>query len=777
MRRSLGAFVPFLFACAADPGPARAPQPAPTASPTLSPLASASAPAPTENLPEAPLLLPVDVARFDAAVGDAIDRGEVPGALLAVVRGGRVVLRKAYGLREKEPAAAPMTPDAVFDLASLTKPIATAASVLLLAERKKLRLSDPVSRHLPDFDGDGRERVTVEDLLLHVSGLPAADAIAGYGEGKERALARILRTRLVHPPGAAFLYSDLGYLLLGEIVARVSGEPLEEFARKNLFEPLGMADTVFRPPAALQARAVPSERSEGRMLKGEVHDPRARALGGVAGHAGLFSTADDLTRFVRMIAGGGAIDGRRVLAAETVLAMTTLRPLPSGEKGAADKMHALAFGPMFNGVGHTGFTGTALWLDPRRGDAVILLASRLHPDGKGEVRRLRREVAEIAATLGEIPKVRTGIDVLEVQGFRPLAGRRIGLITNHTGKNAGGQRTIDLLFRAKNLKLVAIFTPEHGLGGDVDRAIGDGVDKPTGLPVHSLYGKTRRPTEEQLAGIDTLVYDLQDAGARFYTYTTTLGYALEEAGRRKMKVVVLDRPNPIGGLAVEGPLLDPGRESFIGYHAIPVRHGMTLGELGRLFNAERKIGADLEVIRMEGWRRADRFERTGLPWVNPSPNLRSPVAALLYPGLGLLELTDVSVGRGTDKPFERVGAPWMDGERLAKALAEENLAGLEFAPIRFTPGASAHAGKACGGVAIEVTDPDRVEPVRLGLAVARALRRLHATEWQPGGVMTLLGNRRVFDAIVRDASVPEMMALYEGELRAFVERRRAFLLY
>ena len=732
--------------------------------------ATASAPAP---------LAPDATSRLDAAIRGAIDRGEVPGTVLLVVKNHHVVHHKAHGLRAKEPSPSPMAPDTVFDLASLTKPITTATSFLLLAERKTLRLDDLAQKWLPEFTGDGREHITLTHLLLHTSGLPAGDAITAYADGEARALARIQKIPLLRPPGEAYVYSDLGYILLGEIVRRASGEPLDRFARKNLFEPLGMNDTTFRPGPLLVARAAPTEKVADKLLVGEVHDPRARALGGVAGHAGLFSTAADLGRFVRMILGRGEFEGRRLLSESSVRLFTELHPVPVPE-GGPDKPTArsLALGSLGGGVGHTGFTGTAFWLDVRRGDAVVLLASRLHPDGKGDAARLRRDVASAAASLPASPRVRVGIDVLAARGFDVLAGRKIGLITNHTGKNARGERTIDVLAASKSFELKALFSPEHGLGADKDTAtIPSGKDARTGLPIHSLYGADRRPTDAMLDGLDTLVFDVQDAGARFYTYISTMGYALEEASKRRLRFVVLDRPNPLGGSVVEGPLLDPGRASFVAYHSIPVRHGMTAGELARLFDAEKKLGADLHVVPLEGWDRAFRFDRTGLPWVNPSPNLRSVTEALLYPGVGLLELTNVSVGRGTDKPFERVGAPFLSGARLAAELSRFALPGVRFSPLRFTPASGPHAGAPCEGVALDVVDPDTIEPVRVGLAIAITLRRLHPEEWKPAGLLTLLGSSRVHEALVRGEDLARLVALYELDLKAFSERRRPFLLY
>jgi len=740
--------------------------------PPVSAPASASASAPA--LP-APRLSSADEAKLDAAVRGAIDRAEVPGAVLLLIREGKVVFRRAYGLRAKEPAPSPMSLDTIFDLASLTKPVATASSILLLIDRKTLKLSDPVRQWLPDFQGEGREKVTIQHLLQHTSGLPAGDAISNYTGTRAQMIARVLKTPLQKAPGEAYVYSDLGYLLLGEIVERASGEPLDRFSKKNVFEPLGMRDTTFRPDPSLVWRFAPTEKADGKMLLGEVHDPRARALSGVAGHAGLFSTAEDLARFVLALLPSG--EGPRLFSEQMSQAILDLQPIDEKER------RSLALTSLFDAAGHTGFTGTAFWLDPRRGDAVILLASRLHPDGKGDVKRLRRDVAHAAATihLKEPEKaataVRVGVDTLEDQGFALLEGRKIGLITNHTGKDARGERTIDVLLQSKKLSLVALFTPEHGLSGQKDEAIADGKDAKTGLPIHSLYGQDKRPTDAELSGIDTLVFDIQDAGTRFYTYISTLGIMLEEAAKRKLRFVVLDRPNPLGGVVMEGPLLDPGRESFVGYHSIPIRHGLTVGEWAGLFRAEKKLDVDLQVVRMSGWKRDLLWEKTGLLWVNPSPNLRSPLEALLYPGVGLLETTNVSVGRGTEKPFERIGAPYLDGPRLAAALENEKLAGLRFTAIRFKPTQSTFAGEECSGVAIEVKDPAATEPVKLGFTIAVALHKLYPNQWKSAGLLTLLGNARTFAALSRGEDARELSALAEDDLRAFENRRKPFLLY
>ena len=410
-------------------------------------------------------------------------------------------------------------------------------------------------------------------------------------------------------------------------------------------------------------------------MQGEVHDPRAFRLGGVAGHAGLFSTAEDLALFAQMMLEHGRADGKQILAWRTVDVMTADYPVSSGVRGLGwdkrtgyssnrgDLMTQQAFG-------HGGFTGTSMWIDPGLDLFVIFLSNRVHPDGKGAVNRLAGRIGSIAAAAIESPgesstlaphtgveQVLCGIDVLQRDKFRQLDGKRAGLITNQTGINADGVTTARLLHDAPNVQLVALFSPEHGLQGKLDiPEIKDDQDTVTGLRVFSLYGKTRRPTAEDLRGIDTLVFDIQDIGTRFYTYISTMGYAMEMAAQQHLTFVVLDRPNPINGVDVGGPVLDEGQQSFVGYHPIPVRHGMTVGELAELFRHELKLPVDLHVVTMEGWRRADYFDRTGLLWVNPSPNMRSLNEAFLYPGIGLLETTNLSVGRGTDTPFEVLGA-------------------------------------------------------------------------------------------------------------------------
>ncbi len=385
-----------------------------------------------------------------------------------------------------------------------------------------------------------------------------------------------------------------------------------------------------------------------------------------------------------------------------------------------------------------------------------------------------------AAQVGHLPaldRVQCGIDVLVADEFRPLRGLKVGLVTNHTGVTQDGKSTIDVLFHAPDLKLIKLFSPEHGIRGEVDAAVADGHDEATGLPIVSLYGKERKPRQEDLAQLDALIFDIQDIGARFYTYITTLGLVLEAAAESKKQVFVLDRPNPIGGRAVSGPVRDDEFASFIAYHALPVRHGMTVGELALLYNGERRLGAALSVIQCRGWKRDDLYDRTGLVWINPSPNMRSLTEALLYPGVGLLEATNLATGRGTDTPFERIGAPWIQPALFAGGLRKEVVPGVSFVPVYFTPRDRQYAGQRCGGVQIQVTNWHEFDPLKLGALLALELRRQYRAEWKPEGLNRLLCDRATYEAILAGRSLVEIISLWDAELSQFQKVRSRYLLY
>lgn len=750
-----------------------------------------------EELPEArPDAVGMDaaqLARIDQLVAEGLAEKKMPGCVVCVGRRGRIVFSRAYGFRQVAPAEAAMTVDTVFDLASITKPVATATSILLLVERGQLKLTDKVASLIPDFAVHDKDGITIRDLLIHQSGLIADNALADYADGPEVALRKINELKLQAPTGSRFIYSDVNFILLGDLVRRVSGKTLDRFARDNLFAPLGMNETGYLPGDELKARAAPTEKRGGEWIRGEVHDPRAHKLGGVAGHAGLFSTARDLARFAQMLLNRGELDGVRVLAPQTIATMTRGERVTSGLRGLGwDKRTGYSSnrGDLLtdSAFGHGGFTGTVLWIDPELELFYIFLSNRVHPDGKGNVNPLAGRIGSVvAASIRdrtpssrpiETADVLTGIDVLQRDDFRPLAGRRVGLITNQTGRARDGQSTVSLLHQAKNVKLVALFSPEHGFAGQLDVAkIADSQDAATGLKVFSLYGETRRPTAAMLTDVDTIVFDIQDIGTRFYTYVSTMGEALLAAAEHRKRFVVLDRPNPIGGVAVAGPMLDAGRESFVGFHRLPVRHGMTAGELAKLFRAERKLDVDLEVIACEGWRRGDLFDATGLTWINPSPNMRCLTQALLYPGVGLLETTNVSVGRGTDTPFEVLGAPWLDGRRLASELNAKGLAGVRFVPIEFTPASSKFSGQLCRGANVVIVDRAAFEPMRVGLEIATQLRRQHAADWDAKAYDRLLGNSATQGGLLEGKSAVELLDAARPAVAEFERRRAAHLIY
>ena len=371
----------------------------------------------------------------------------------------------------------------------------------------------------------------------------------------------------------------------------------------------------------------------------------------------------------------------------------------------------------------------------------------------------------------------TGLDRLVAQNFAPLAGQTVGLVTNQTGVDARGRRAIDLLAAAPRVRLKTIFTPEHGLGGTATADVPHGRDAATGVPVWSLYGPTRRPTPEMLRGLTRLVFDVQDVGARYYTYLTTLVYVLEEAARARIPVLVLDRPNPITGAVVEGPLLERDLVSFTGPHELPVRTGLTIGEFAQMAAAERMIPVSLSVVPLGGWQRRLWYDETGLPWVNPSPNIRSVTQALLYAGVGLLEGTNVSVGRGTDTPFEVVGAPWVEPEGLAAALEARRLPGVRFEPAWFTPSEDRYAHVTCGGVRLVVTDRDALRPVTVALALARELRARHRDQFRPEKIQNLLVNRPTMWALLRGEALSRLRAWAEMDRESFLKRRASYLMY
>ncbi len=776
--------------------------------------------APAQAPPGASGLDPKKLAGIPAVIEAAIRKGECPGAVVLIGHNGKVVYRAAFGERELVPARRSMKVDTIFDMASLTKVIATTNAVMQLFEQGKIRLDDTVATYWPEFGAHGKEHITVRELMTHYSGLPPDLNLETPWGGYDTAMKLIEETQPIAPPGTRFIYSDINFETLGELVRRLSGEPLDEYCARHVFGPLGMKETFFKPLVThpeWRNRIAPTQHqfgTTGKILWGEVHDPTAYRMGGVAGHAGLFSTADDLSILAQMMLGGGTYHGVRILSPLTIEKMTTPQTPPNAmvlrglgwdiaSPFASNRGELLPVGSF----GHTGFTGTSIWIDPVTKTYIILLTNRVHPNGKGDVVPLRAKLATlVGAALGPLSdkqildsrksltgyfelmrgyrmdglrdgKVETGLDGLESEHFEALRGRRVGLITNHSGLDAEGRRNIDVLAQAPGVKLVAIFSPEHGLFGQVDERVGSTREPKTGLPVYSLYGGTERPTDPMLQGIDALVFDIQDAGVRFYTYITTLGYTMEAAAKKGIPYYVLDRPNPITGYFVQGPVLDPDLKSFVGYFPLSVRHGMTVGELAEMYNAEEHLGAQLHVIKMRGWHRTDWFDETGSAWVNPSPNLRTLAEETLYPGVAMVEGANVSVGRGTDTPFELLGAPWVNARALAGYLNARQVQGVRFLPVDFTPGSSKFHGEVCHGVQLVLLDRQALDPTELGVELASALFHLYPQQFQLDDTLKLIGSRKVLESIRHGEDPHRIVYDWQEPLERFRAMRAKYLLY
>ena len=749
----------------------------------------------------------------------AIRAKKIPGAVVVIGHDGQVVYRRAFGEKSLVPERHAMAVDTIFDLASMTKVVATTTAVMQLVEEGKIVLSAPASDYWPEFKQNGKEQVTILELMTHYSGLPPDLELKPAWTGYDTAMQMIVAAKLDVEPGTRYIYSDINFETLGEIVRRVSGEPLDVYCAEHIFQPLGMKDTLFTPPASLRHRIAPTQYehgSSGPILWGVVHDPTSRFMGGVAGHAGLFSTADDISIFAQMLLNGGVYNGARILSPLSIEKMTEPQT-PSNKmvlRGLGwdiDSPFASNRGELFGvgSFGHTGYTGTSIWIDPVTKTYVILLTNRVHPNNKGEVVGLRSAIATlVAGALGPLSaqqildsrrsltsyselmrsyrvvgmrngSVKTGIDVLEAEHFAALAGKHVGLITNASGRSSDGQRTIDLLAHAPDLKLVALFSPEHGLEGTAATGakVKSSRDASTGLPVYSLYGDAERPSAPMLEGIDALVFDIQDVGVRFYTYITTLGYCLEAAGKRGIEFFVLDRPNPINGVEVDGPVLDPDLRSFIGYLPMPIRHGMTVGELAEMFNQQNHLNAQLHIVKMQGWQRTDWFDETGQAWVNPSPNLGNLAEVTLYPGVSLLEGANVSVGRGTDTPFEMAGAPWIDGRALAAYLNGRKIQGVRFVPMDFKPLSDIFAGEVCHGVQIVLIDRQALEPTEMGVELLAALWRLSPQNFKLDGTLHLVGSRKVLESIRSGQSPARIWYDWQEGVEAFKKVRAQYLLY
>jgi uncharacterized protein YbbC (DUF1343 family)/CubicO group peptidase (beta-lactamase class C family) len=756
---------------------------------------------------------------IDDIMTTAVAEGTIPGGVVLIGHNGEVVYRKAFGSRSLEPTREPMTSDTIFDLASLTKCIATSTSMMRLVQDGRVRLNDPVATYLPEFAQNGKRDITIRELLTHYSGLaPDLDLKLSW-HGREAAFTMAMQQTPAYPPGSRFLYSDINFEVLGFVIEKVSGMSLDDFASTYVFRPLGMENTRYLPPKEWLPRIAPTQYDEqGQMLRGVVHDPTARRMGGVAGHAGLFSTADDLAVYAQDLMGGFKVLSRQAVEKMSTPQQPTNAASLRGLGWDIDSPFASNRGDLLpvGSFGHTGFTGTSLWIDPITNTYLIILTNRVHPRGGTSIVSLRSRLAtamvqSLSLTATEEDRlrlsritgynetltaarrlsvrdgnVRSGIDTLKARGFQQLHSGidqplRVGLVMNQTSVDAQGKRTADVLSHAPGIRVTAIFSPEHGIAGELDTTdIGNAYDAATGAVIYSVYGDSdvkRRPPSEALAGLDAIVYDIQDIGVRFYTYESTLGYFLEAAAKSGKPIVVLDRPNPIGGAFVQGPVADSGREAFTSYWQTPVREAMTIGELAKMFNVERGINANLTVVPMEGWMRGDWFDSTGDLWINPSPNIRSLTEATFYPGIGMIEDTNISVGRGTDTPFEVIGAPWIDSKVFANYLNARDISGVRFVPIVFTPNASNYANEKCGGVNLVLTDRDGLDSPELGAEIASALQHLYPSQYKIDGLETLMVNKASFDALVAGEDPRRVAEDWREGIDKFNAVRAKYLMY
>ena len=782
---------------------------------------------------------------IDSIVNRGIANHKWPGAVVIVGHDGKVVFRRAYGMRSLVPDREKMTADTIFDMASLTKVIATAPAVMQLYQDGKISVDDPVAKYLPAFAANGKGDITIRDLLTHYSGLEPDLPLIQPWHGKEAGYQLAFASVPLRPPGVRFQYSDVNFIVLGALVEKISGMPLNQYVLKYIFQPMGLKYTRFLPPKSWIPRIAPTEWAHGEastgipgshtfpgdvMLRGVVQDPTSRRMGGVAGHAGLFMDADDLSVYAQNLL--DRLNGqpskfplsRRVLekmvAPEQPATGTALR----GFGWDIDSPFSSNRGTLFpvGSFGHTGFTGTSVWIDPTSDSYVIILSNAIHPNGPTGVTKLRGDIANVVAVALGIHAdggalaahitgyneslsgmrrwaarngdVQTGIDVLESDHFAELAALarehgghlRLGLLTNQTGVDSQGRRTIDVLFHdaaaaVPGLKLTTLFSPESGISGSYDRpGIPDSTDAATGLPIISLYGTTtasRHPSLATLRELDAVVIDLQDVGVREYTYETLVRYFLEAAAKTGTDIVVLDRPDPINGAFVQGPVSD-GAESYVNSMPIPVRIGMTLGELARYDNQQLHLNAPLTVVAMKGWQRGDWFDSTGLNWIDPSPNLRDVEEETLYPALGLIESTNISVGRGTDTPFEMFGAPWIHGSALAMYLNRRDIPGVRFYPADFTPEKPyPYAGQQCSGVRILVTARNVLNAPELGVEIAAALHRFYSDRFQLQKMNVLLANKQVLDEITAGEDPEYISEAWRPALEAFMEKRQTALIY
>ncbi len=712
----------------------------------------------------------------------AVAEARAPGAAACVGDTNRVSFVGATGMRQLEPRSLPAREDTPYDLASLTKVVATTTAVMLLRDRGVLDLDQPVSDWLPV---PAFRAFTVRHLLTHTAGLSPYEPWYPEVRGTAEFVQRVGRLPLETPPGTRRRYSDLGFILLGKIVELAGRDRLDAFCRRHIFDPLGMSATGFLPSGKLAEAAAATERCawRGRVVQGVVHDEHAYAVGGVSGHAGLFSTAGDLARFCTALLRG------ELLAPRTLEEMTLPGQVPSypwqglGWKLDPWRDSVDGFLPARCAFGHTGWTGTCLWLDRVGGIYAVLLSNTCHPDRQARHNRTLRGVffsAVAGKHYSESTNAHTGLDRLLRDEFRPLQGKRVALLANHAAVDALGRPILEVFDQGGGFTLARLFSPEHGFWGQAEAGAAVGGRQQGPVPVVSLYGEKKRPSRADLQGIDVFVVDLPDIGARYYTYMATMKECMAACAQAGVPMLVLDRPNPLGGAVLEGPIAQK-TGSPVCCAEIPIRHGMSLGELAVHFwrTEFSRTKLSLQVSLADNWPRELMHDACALPWVAPSPNMPDFETALIYVGACLFEGANLNEGRGTDTPFLVIGAPWLDAEAVLRGVDAASREGCRLETARYTPrsipGKAAsprYMDEACNGVRITVTDARKVRAFRLAVALLSVMRRVHPDRFAFTPFFdTLAGGPWLREQLEAGRPAAEIIEAIQPALEAFDKRR------
>ncbi len=715
--------------------------------------------------------------RLRTALAEAVRDSKGPGAVALVGTPDGVIFHAASGNAQSQPRRRAAATDTVYDLASLTKVVATTTAILKLRDAQTIDLDQPAGEWIPI---PAFMKFTIRQLLNHTAGLTAGKPLYRTHKSIDAMLQYYASLPLLNPPGERYRYSDVGFMALGKIVEIAGRDSLDAFCEREIFRPLGMTDTQFNPPKSLKSRIAATEKCQwrGRVMLGEVHDENAYAVGGVSGHAGLFSTAQDLGLFCRALLSG------EVLSDTTFQAMTQRGQIPhwpwQGLGWVLDPWSTLneGFLPARTAFGHTGWTGTCMWQDPESGVYAVLLGNTCHPSRRnrdnGEFRRTFYN-AVAKEVLPNQTNTQVGLDRVVRERFEGLRGKRIALLTNHAAKDSLGRHILDVFALAPEAKLTRLYSPEHGLRGQAEA--GAAVSSQGGqIPIVSLYGDRKAPTADELAQVDVFLVDLQDVGARYYTYAATMKACMKACEAAGTPVVILDRPNPVGGLVLEGPIATEAG-SLVRYARIPIRHGMTLGELAVYFKRTEFTSPRFSVLvkTMENWNRHRLYDECQLAWTPPSPNLPTAQTALAYVGMCLFEGTNLNEGRGTDRPFLVAGAPWLNAKRIVAAVRPEDRAGFELTTADYTP--KSIPGKAanprfqderCEGIALRIVSPKDARPFRLTIALLSAIREEHKRklEWLPF-FDTLAGTEQLRAQIDAGTPAAQIVAGYEAALAQF----------